>query len=220
MTPAWLQDAALASAQIRQRALEVLARKEFQPETESILQLVLRKVLSLLTRWGVGPNAADFLVVILPVFAGLLLGLLLVYFLRAWVPRPARERAARRALGVEELSTRVEVRVSELLERARAAARRGDLPLALRMYAFALLVGLSERGDLEYRDSWTNRELLERGKPSATVLATLGPLVDQLDALCFSARPVKSADVESIAELCRRWIEGRAPGAEAPAGSR
>jgi hypothetical protein len=120
---------------------------------------------------------------------------------------PARRRGA---------ASRVSRRVSELLARARTAREEGDLVLALRLTFFALVIGLGRRGDLEYRDSWTNRELLARGHPSADVAARLGPLVDELDFKMFGDGLTTESDLERLDELCRRWLApdtaGRAVG--------
>jgi hypothetical protein len=106
-------------------------------------------------------------------------------------PDPATVRAAR---------------VRELLERSRAARARGDLVEALRAAFWALVIGLSERGDLEYRDAWTNRELLERGRPRPEALQVLAPLVPDLDAKSFGRMPAVEADVEHLERLCRRYL--------------
>lgn len=104
-------------------------------------------------------------------------------------------------------AARVSRRVSALLAGAREARAAGDLVLALRLTFFALVVGLGRRGDLEYRDAWTNRELLARGHPSADVAARLGPLVDELDRKMFGGGNTTEGDLEHLDELCRRWLD-------------
>ena len=98
-------------------------------------------------------------------------------------------------------------RVGELLAGARDARAAGDLRLALRLYFFALVVGLGRRGDLEYRDTWTNRELLERGHPTAPVSLLLEPLVGDLDRKGFGLAPTTEQDVTHLADLCARWLQ-------------
>ena len=74
----------------------------------------------------------------------------------------------------------------------------------------ALVLGLSERGELEYRDAWTNRELLERGSPRRDVAPILAGLVPRLDAQSFGHEPAGPADVENLSSLCDRLL-GRIP---------
>ena len=97
-------------------------------------------------------------------------------------------------------------RAAELRAEADRARGSGDLARALRLYLFALVVGLGRRGELEYRDAWTNRELLERGQPSAEVRAELGPLVRELDRKLFGGEPSTAEDVEHLAALCERFL--------------
>ncbi len=97
-------------------------------------------------------------------------------------------------------------RVTSLRRAADQARVAGDLPRALRLNFWALVVGLGRRGDLEYRDAWTNRELLARGAPRGEVRAVLEPLVDELDAKGFGHEPTRGADVDRLEELCDRWL--------------
>jgi len=96
--------------------------------------------------------------------------------------------------------------VAALRREARAAAARGDRLGALRLLFRALVLGLSERGELEYRDAWTNRELLERGSPRRDVAPLLAGLVPRLDAQSFGREPAEPADVEHLASLCDRLL--------------
>ena len=100
----------------------------------------------------------------------------------------------------------VRTRVAELRRLAGRAREGGDLQLALRYLLFALVVGLGQRGNLQYRDSWTNRELLERGRPSDRVRGILAPLIRNLEAKEFGREAVTEADVEALDELCARWL--------------
>lgn len=93
---------------------------------------------------------------------------------------------------------------------AREARAKRAFADALRFYAWALVVGLSERGDLEYRDAWTNRELVERGRPRPEALRVLAPLVPELDAKSFGHEPALEADVERLERLCREHLGGLA----------
>lgn len=149
---------------------------------------------------GIPGGAGQVLLYVLYTAAAILAIVLVVTLVRRYLGRGPREEAA-----VDPSALRAR-RVAELLERARAARSRGDLVDALRFHFWALVIGLSERGDLEYRDAWTNGELLRRGKPRTDARAILEPLVPRLDAQSFGHEPVVEADVERLAELCRAHL--------------
>jgi hypothetical protein len=132
----------------------------------------------------------------------------------------ARRTARRSERGAAEVAGErpVAERVALLRERAATAFREGDARLALRLYLFALVVGLGRRGDLEYRDAWTHRELLARGHPSPEVAAVLEPLVGELDRKLFGGGETTPADVERLAALCERFLGPAAAGASASGG--
>ena len=92
-------------------------------------------------------------------------------------------------------------RVVDLRRAARTARENKDRVLALRLYFTALVVGLGEKGDLEYRDAWTNRELLERGEPRESVERRLAPLVRDLDAVSFGGVPATDDHVDGMSNL-------------------
>jgi hypothetical protein len=108
------------------------------------------------------------------------------------------------------IAERVASRVEALRARAREAEASGDWIEALRLDFFALVIGLGERGDLDYRDAWTNRELLERGMPSRKVELSLRPVVKRLDAHSFGHLPSGPEEVVEFREFCDRLLEGRA----------
>ena len=109
----------------------------------------------------------------------------------------------------QELARKVMLRVEELRERALEAERRGDFLAAMRLYFFALVVGLGQQGDLEYREAWTNRELFVRGNPSPEVEATLRPVLGELDEKSFGDREVGPEDVAVFSRLLDRWVKER-----------
>lgn len=127
-----------------------------------------------------------------------------------WVLRWRLARIAPRAAPAVLARLRTAERVAELRRRAGEARRAGDLRLALRLLFFALVVGLGERGDLRYRDAWTNRELLARGEPNERTRGLLGPLLDDLEAKDFGRVPATEGDVARLEDLCERWLGGSA----------
>ena len=88
----------------------------------------------------------------------------------------------------------------------RRAQANGDLALAIQKHLFALVLGLGGAGDLEYRASWTNRELLRRGAPAAEIERVLAPLVRELEPKEFGREVATDADVERLRELCDRYL--------------
>ncbi len=108
------------------------------------------------------------------------------------------------------LSEEVAARVRDLRHRAREAEVAGDFTLALRLYFFALVIGLGQRGELEYNSAWTNRELLERGEPHLEVAKLLRPLVGELDAHSFGEEPTQPEEVQRFADLCEDLLGGAA----------
>lgn len=108
------------------------------------------------------------------------------------------------------IAERIASRVEEFRSRARAAEAAGDWIEALRLDFFALVIGLGERGDLDYRDAWTNRELLERGMPGKQVELALRPVVGRLDAHSFGHLPSGREEVVEFRAFCDRLLEGRA----------
>jgi hypothetical protein len=189
---------------IRRAVESVLARDEFvRPEDPGPSWLA--KLGHEFLKWledifDLAPGGAGMLLQTL-LYALLAIGfvLLLVALLRGALAR-AREPAAPGTAGLRA------ARVAELLAQARAADARGELAQALRFYFWALVVGLSERGDLEYRDAWTNRELVERGHPRPEVQRLLAALVPDLDAKSFGPMPATAADVEQLSSLCREHL--------------
>jgi hypothetical protein len=199
-----MQAPPVASEEIRGKLAEILQRPEFQPQQESWLQ----RALDWLSGWLSLelPDTGSFQIVVLYIVA-VVAGALL-----AWVI--ARVMLARRGTGRAVVGAppaavaHTERRVSALLAEARAARARGDLSLAMRLFFFALVVGLGRAGDLEYHDAWTNRELLQRGSPSPRLARALEDLVRELDLKGFGCVPTVEDDVNRLEALCKSMLGG------------
>lgn len=151
-----------------------------------------------------GSGGVDDLGYLLSILGWVVLGISVVVLTILIASRVGRRA---RTAGLEPtFPDAVHERVAELLAAARAAEASGDRVRALRLYFFALVVGLGERGELRYRDAWTNRELLERGRPSAGVRARLTPIVADLDRKSFGTEPVGVEDVRRLEGLCTAWL--------------
>ncbi len=168
-----------------------------------------------LTRWladkfgslfeGLG-DSSDVLIVVLGLLSLAFVSALLVAAVRGRGRRPGRWRG--RGARSDQESRAMQLRVAELRARARAAELDGDLVLALRTHLFALVVGLGEVGDLEFRPTWTDRELLERGHPEPRVKEWLGGLLDDLDPKTFGHQRVGVEDVRRLDGLSAQVLSG------------
>jgi hypothetical protein len=204
---------------VRAAVQRVLARPEFQPEKHPVQEWVARCIETFVD-WirrffGVSAQTAgDIVAGAIYVALGVLAGFLVV-----WLARSIRRTLRRGKSDAEQGATATDARAlhaAELAKRARDAEARGDHALALRLYFWALVVGLGERGGLEYREAWTNRELLERGAPAPHVDRVLRPLVPELDRKLFGpggARGPGGADADDVARmehLFREMVGSRA----------
>jgi hypothetical protein len=192
----------LSAEVVRNELAEVLTRPELR-ERESLLERFIRWLQPHLETKEV-EAFGDALLAVLSV------GLLLALFVLL--------RRAFRAYRSEELSTadearstaeRADARVRELAARARQARADGDLRLAVRSYLEALLLALSGRGDFELRPSWTNRELLARGKLVRAVRELLEPLVRELEPKEFGRAHIEARDLERLEVLLAPYLERR-----------
>lgn len=189
---------------------EILAGPEFQPGTSWI-----QRAANAIKDWlielfpGLASSGNAFLeaarifvwVVLITVVV------LLVWVLVRSIQRLRTPAAASGEVAEDPVADRAR-RVARLRREARAAGARGDHVLALRLEFTALVVGLGERGDLQYRDAFTNRELLERGKPGPEAERVLRPIVPGLDRKSFGGEPADAGDFARLAALCDRLLAG------------
>jgi hypothetical protein len=179
-------------------AQRIAARYENAAQ-ESMLERFVRWLAERLSFSG-GVDVGSVTMIVLWSLVGALIVLGLVIFVR-WSLR-------RRAVEVEERKAGPTLadRLLVLRREAAEARARGDLRRALRLQLFALVLGLGARGELEYRDAWTNRELLRRGRPKADTLAFLASLVDELEAKEFGRVPITEEDVARLEGLVERAV--------------
>jgi len=191
------RDPPIPAARIREEIDAGLSRAGFAEEQPSMLEDFLRRLLEHL-EIGHIDGTAKAVQWSLYVLVGAVVLWLIVVAIRH---RP-RARRRDRAPG----GPTVRRRVAELLAQARAAREVQDLRLALRLYLFALVVGLGERGEMRYHDAWTNRELLRRGRPSSRAREVLERLVDELEPKEFGRAPIVGDDVARLEALCRTHL--------------
>jgi hypothetical protein len=188
-----------------ERALKhVFARPEFGEEEETLLDQFLEWLRGLFDVDADPAQAVDAAGVFVNVLLALAALALLVLLARALF---ARYRAVleRRRRAAAELEGHHE-RIRALYRAARAARAEGDLARALRLSLFALVAGLGQRGEIEYRDAWTYREIVRNGAPGKDVRELLARLVDELESKNFGRAPITPEDVLRLEELCRAHL--------------
>ncbi|MEY2785923.1 MAG: hypothetical protein RL277_2135 [Planctomycetota bacterium] len=178
-------------------------------EQQSLLARAWERFLEWLSEQGLLPGGlgaiSEGLGYVLWVLVAVLVGLLLWYGWRLYQQMArARELAAAQREAEERES--LAARVSRLLAEAHAAETSGDHRLALRLYFWALVVGLSGQGRIEYRDAWTGREMLERTRLADELAEQLRPLVREVDLLSFGGGVVAAQDSARMAAACREWL--------------
>ena len=194
-------------AAVRETIDRILAQEEFRPAGRTLSDWIAERF-ERMARWLselLGLGGAGSAKAVLVTF--LVLGVVAL----AWVLARAIARRRETSPLAPAASAAPDARrltVAALRREAQAAAGRGDHLAALRWLFRALVVGLSERGDLAYRDAWTNRELVERGSPRREVLPLLAPLVPRLDAQSFGREPAGPEDVARLAAICDRLLAG------------
>lgn len=200
------QSGAADREEVRRAIDEILAGREFGRSTTAIERIttwISEFLKSLLPDGFIDPaTLGNLAVAIVWVVLAAAAGLVVWAVVRTVRFRREHEVAAAAATPVESRARRV----ARLRAEARAANQRGEHVLALRLEFTALVCGLGERGDLEYRDAFTNRELLERGRPGREAEALLRPLVPELDRKSFGGEPASHADFVRLSALCDRLV--------------
>lgn len=196
-------DGGIPAEKVRATIDEILSRPEFQ-EQSAFFQHWLDNVVDWVKRvlsefFGISLHSAGTLFAYL-VYGGLGIALGWIVW-RIIVLRRRRAATAESASAALDPQAVRHERVVDLRRRARSARSAGENVLALRLYFTAMVIGLGERGDLEYRDAWTNRELLERGEPNAIAERALAPLVPPLDRKSFGGEVATDEDVRAMAGL-------------------
>lgn len=182
----------IPAEEVREALTGVLRRAEFH-DTPSLFEQFLD--------WLFPDEGGGSLAEFQTVFVALLVVLLL------WTLVRAVERLARRTPPEGEGGTLAALAgsPSERLFRLREAAVRaraaGESRLALRLLFEALLLALGDRGDLEFRPAWTNRELVRRGRHATHVQELLEQLVRELEPKEFGRERVEEADLARLEEL-------------------
>ncbi len=203
----WLQGRAPAQAEEVTRALQkVMGRNGFVPQEKSWLARMFERLgdwLGDLFEIKAG-NVAGTFTTLLYVVLGLLIAWLIWLVARSIVD--ARRARARARAALPPPPETLAARLARLLAEARAADLAGDHLRALRLYFWALVVGLSQKGELAYRDAWTAREMLERGRAGAEVRARLSPLVREIDGKSFGGEPCGAQDSARVAAVCRELL--------------
>jgi len=204
-----LQDRPPADPREVARALEaVMGQAGFAQQKPSWFERALERIVDWLEELFDfdAASVSDVFATALYVLLGLLVAWL-VWLVVSSIIRIRRARAAARA-ALPPPPESLAQRLARLLGEARAAEAAGDHLRALRLYFWALVVGLSQRGELAYRDAWTAREMLERGRAGADVRARLDPLVREIDGKSFGGEACSAEDSARVAQVCREFLGG------------
>ena len=178
----------------------VFERPEFD-DTPSMLDRLFDWIAGLLDVDIGSGVATDFLLIVLAALflvVAILVGVHLTHALRA-------ARSGADGAQVDPVA-RARARARELRAEARAAYAGGDRRSAVRFSFWALVVGLGARGELEFRDAWTNRELVRRGRPPQELGRLLESLVEEYEAKDFGLEPTTDADVERMFAVCEELL--------------
>jgi len=186
----------------------VMGREGFVPEEQGWFARMLKSFVEWLGEvFDIRPGVVgDAFATLLYVLLGLLIAWLVWLVVRSIVD--ARRARARARAALPPPPETLAARLARLLDEARAADAAGDHLRALRLYFWALVVGLSQRGELAYRDAWTAREMLARGRAGSDVRARLEPLVREIDGKSFGGEPCSAQDSARVAAACREFLGG------------
>lgn len=176
----------------------VLARREFHA-SESLLQRLFERLLP----HGQGLESST-LVTVLQVVLALALAALLVWFVRQLLRGGAPATVEVAADGSRE---RLGPRLCDLASASRRARAAGDARLALRLLFEAVLLALGGSGDLELCATWTNRELVRRGRHAPEARALLEQLVRELEPKEFGRAAIEPGDLARLEALLAPHLE-------------
>ena len=194
-------DGIVAPNRVREGIDAILDRDEFNDEP-TMLDEFLEWIGELFEGMGISAATAETVLWVFVTAMGLLFLTLVVWIIVSVV----RQRRAARAPADAPRGPTSRERAAGLRLRAHEARAAGDLRLALRLDLFALMVGLGARGNLRYRDAWTNRELLRRGEPAKGTYELLAPLVEELEGKDFGSEETTSEDVDRLEALCTQHL--------------
>jgi len=194
-------------AEIRRKAVEVLARPEYRngsPEEENATQQVLLSALRAVRdayNWIVGLTESVPAYVRYPVAAALVVVLILVfvhiiYTLRQATQLPAQGSRLRERQGRRQSP-------DELVTLARQEFEQGRIVEAARLLLRAGLRRLEQAEKRPHRPGMTNRELLLRYR-SSPVFEPLRTLVSTIDRKWYGDEPAVSEDYRSCLDAEQR----------------
>ena len=190
----------------REKIREILSRPAYQPEQETRVGALVRKVLrkvrgfisdiySALVRLlerVLGASANGGWIPNLLLIAVLAGALVIAVRLGRRIRRPQRKRKKTRLVLGEEVSA--DATSGELAEAGLAAARAGDFRTAVRKLYVSLLYELVERNLLELEDSATNHEYLSKASRFSGLAGPMRYLTDRFDYVWYGMFPSSADD--------------------------
>ena len=174
---------------------KILARPEFQNQSENFLQRLYRQALDFLSRLldklfpdtGLGsvPLPPEL---VIPFSVLLLGGILAFVFRNIWRDiLPETELQDENPADAEILSA------SQASQRARHLSSNGDYRQAVRYLYLSALLLLDERGLLRYNRTLTNREYLRQLSGQPELASLLRPVIETFDEVWYGFQPVDEA---------------------------
>jgi len=194
------------AAEPRDHIREILSRRAYQTEPETVVGAFLKKVvrkvhkfigeiysaLTQLLERLLGAGASSGWVSKLLAFVVLSAALILLLKLGQRIRRPQIKRKKTRLVLGEEIAADSTSR--ELADAGLAAARAGDFRTAVRKLYVSLLYELSERNLIELEDSATNHEYLRKASRFSGLVGPMTYLTNRFDYVWYGMFPSSEDD--------------------------
>jgi hypothetical protein len=189
------------SAAERKHLHEILGRPEFQKPDEPMLARLIRQVKEYLADvlanlggiTGGDSTGSVIRALLVPVFIVIIAVLIRIAW-RRWREKPATPKRQRLHVLGEEIEEGISA--ADLIGMARALAASGDYRTAIRRLFVALLYELGDRGLLELRDDYTNREYLRGLRTSGTAKAAFVGMTGTFEAVWYGQSAADQAVYE------------------------
>lgn len=200
----------------RDKIAEILNRPAYQPEQETAIGAVTKRVLRtvrgfvgevlsslgrLIERiFGVSSNngLVSNLVLLAVAVAAVIFGSMMINRMIKRMRLPKRKRKKTRTVLGEEVSA--ETTSHDLAEAGMAAARSGDFRLAIRKLYVSLLYELFERNLIELEESATNHEYLSKVTRFGVLVGPMQYLTERFDYVWYGMFPSSELDFTAYHE--------------------
>ncbi|MGH2543163.1 MAG: DUF4129 domain-containing protein [Ardenticatenaceae bacterium] len=179
----------------RARLERILSRPEFRPVPPSLWERLVRwlvQQLALLERVPGLATVGDLLTWTIALFSGVIVGAVLLIFIRGLRRNVVVEEEARILPGA------IPTDAGEAQEYAAEAAKAGNFREAMRLLYLAALLHLDEVGLIRFDRALTNREVLATLSGSSMLHSLLAPVVGQFDRVWYGHAPFGQTEYEVV----------------------